>query len=155
MRQHTPMLSAHRIMPLEPDYPSRWWGSDTVVTVTGIRSDPQSAGKSKIIVCSVEGDVTVGQSLSIVLGERGASYDIVIPNSAIREDSNGKFILVVESKSSPLGNRYIATRADGQERRALCRYRVQCRHATSGDRHPARAARGGRLKRGRAGCGNE
>ncbi len=89
-----------------------WWGSDTVVTVTGIRSDPQSAGKSKIIVCSVEGDVTVGQSLSIVLGERGASYDIVIPNSAIREDSNGKFILVVESKSSPLGNRYIATRAD-------------------------------------------
>ena len=35
-----------------------------------------------------------------------------MPNSAIREDSNGKFVLVVESKSSPLGNRYIATRAD-------------------------------------------
>ena len=87
-------------------------GQRYLVTVTGIRSDPQSAGKSKIIVCSVEGDVTVGQSLSIVLGERGASYDIVVPNSAIREDSNGKFILIVESKSSPLGNRYIATRAD-------------------------------------------
>ena len=33
-----------------------------------------------------------------------------VPNSAIREDNDGKFILTVESKSSPLGNRYIATR---------------------------------------------
>jgi hypothetical protein len=36
----------------------------------------------------------------------------VVPNSAIREDNNGKFILTVESKSSPLGNRYVATRVD-------------------------------------------
>ena len=37
---------------------------------------------------------------------------MIVPNSAIREDNNGKFVLIVESKSSPLGNRYIATRAD-------------------------------------------
>ena len=33
-----------------------------------------------------------------------------MPNSAIKEDKNGKFILVIKEKSSPLGNRYIATR---------------------------------------------
>ncbi len=94
-----------------------WWYSDLTVTVTAIRNDPANPGKGRIVVCSVSSSsenqsVTPGQSLSIVLGERGATYDIVVPNSAIREDSNGKFVLVVESKSSPLGNRYIATRAD-------------------------------------------
>ncbi len=93
-----------------------WWYSDVTVTVAALKNDPQNAGKGRIVVCDVksgsDGGVTVGQSLSIVLGERGATYDIVVPNSAIREDSNGKFVLVVESKSSPLGNRYVATRAD-------------------------------------------
>ena len=66
------------------------------------------------MVCDVSGDgsVTVGQSLSVVLGERGATYDIIVPNSAIREDSNGKYVLVVESRPGPLSNRYIATRYD-------------------------------------------
>ena len=37
---------------------------------------------------------------------------MTVPNSAMREDNNGKFILVVQSKASPLGNRYIAQRVD-------------------------------------------
>ena len=39
---------------------------------------------------------------------------MIVPNSAIREDNNGKFILVVEQSASPLGNRYKAVRADVQ-----------------------------------------
>ena len=35
-----------------------------------------------------------------------------MPNSAIREDANGKFVLKVVSKDSPLGNRYYAERLD-------------------------------------------
>ena len=42
------------------------------------------------------------------------TYDLTVPNSAVREDNNGKFILIVSSKESPLGNRYIATRVDVQ-----------------------------------------
>ena len=37
---------------------------------------------------------------------------MIVPKSAIKSDSNGKFVLTVTSKSSPLGNRYIATRVD-------------------------------------------
>jgi hypothetical protein len=37
---------------------------------------------------------------------------MIVPNSAIKTDTNGKFVLIVKSKSSPLGNRYTATRAD-------------------------------------------
>ena len=35
-----------------------------------------------------------------------------MPNSAIRSDANGKFVLKIEAKSSPLGNRYIARRVN-------------------------------------------
>ncbi|NLB17039.1 MAG: RND transporter, partial [Clostridiales bacterium] len=63
---------------------------------------------------NVEGDVTIGQSITFTLGDRSAEYDTVVPNSAIREDSNGKFVLVVESKSTPLGTRYKAARIDVQ-----------------------------------------
>ena len=30
----------------------------------------------------------------------------------MRKDTNGDFVLIVKSKSSPLGNRYIASRVD-------------------------------------------
>ena len=48
------------------------------------------------------------------MGGEGQRYDLLVPNSAIREDNNGKFVLAVVSKSSPLGNRYIAKRVDVQ-----------------------------------------
>ena len=55
---------------------------------------------------------TTNDVLAEVLAEYEKRGDLIVPNSAIREDSNGKFILIVESKSSPLGNRYVATRVD-------------------------------------------
>jgi len=50
--------------------------------------------------------------LNIVLAQRTENYSVIVPNSALRSDTNGDFVLVVMSRSSPLGNRYIATRAD-------------------------------------------
>ena len=48
------------------------------------------------------------------MGGKGQQYDLLVPNSSIREDNNGKFVLTVVAKSSPLGNRYIAQRVDVQ-----------------------------------------
>lgn len=88
-----------------------WW-SDTSGTIVAIRNDPRNPGSQKIATIELTGDVVAGQNLSLTIGERGQNYDAVVPNSAIREDNNGKFVLVVEAKSSPLGNRYIARRYD-------------------------------------------
>ena len=44
------------------------------------------------------------------MGQKSANYVIIIPSSAVRNDSNGSFVLKVEAKNSPLGNRYIARR---------------------------------------------
>lgn len=90
------------------------WYADAEAKVTAIKNDPSNPGKNKLIELTVTGDVAVGQQLSFSIGERGSEYEIVVPNSAVREDNNGKFILTVESKSSPLGTRYTATRVDVQ-----------------------------------------
>ncbi len=60
----------------------------------------------------MEGDVVDGQSLEITIGERSNSYNLVVPNSAVREDSKGTFILIARAKNTPLGNRYTAERVD-------------------------------------------
>lgn len=87
-----------------------WWYSDIEASVTQIRSDPSSQGKNRIVVIEVKGDVYEGQSLTFSIGDKSQSYDSVLPNSAIREDSEGKFVLVVESKNTPLSVRYTARR---------------------------------------------
>ncbi len=89
-----------------------WYYNDITATLSAIRPDPESNGRKKLLVFDVAGDVQAGQSVSVSIGQRTASYDLVVPNSAVREDNNGKFILIVEAKNSPLGNRYMATRVD-------------------------------------------
>ena len=65
------------------------------------------------MVFEVSGEnVIAGQTINVSVGQKSSNFDMIVPNSAIREDNNGKFILIVESKSSPLGNRYIASRVD-------------------------------------------
>ena len=35
-----------------------------------------------------------------------------MPNAALHEDNNGHFVLIVDTKSTPFGSRYIAKRVD-------------------------------------------
>lgn len=89
-----------------------WYYDEMDVTLASIKPDPSNPGKQKLLTFDVTGGVTAGQTLNVSVGQKSANYDLIVPNSAIREDNNGKFVLTVESKSSPLGNRYIATRVD-------------------------------------------
>lgn len=89
-----------------------WYYDEVKATLVSIKPDKEDPAQKKLLTFNVEGDVQAGQSLSLAVGQKSANYELVVPNSAIREDNNGKFILIVESKSSPLGNRYIATRID-------------------------------------------
>lgn len=89
-----------------------WYYEGVKATLSSIKPDANEPAKKKLLTFDVEGDVQAGQSLNLSIGQKSMDYELVVPNSAIREDKNGKFVLVVESKSSPLGNRYIATRVD-------------------------------------------
>ena len=90
-----------------------WYYDDVQIMLSAIKPDPNNPGQNKLLVFDVTGSsIQAGQALNISVGQRSAEYEFVVPNSAVREDNNGKFILIVESKSSPLGNRYIAARVD-------------------------------------------
>ena len=91
------------------------WNSDITMTLESITTDRENAASGRILTFSVKGDdVTVGQQLSFSVGDRNASYDVVIPSSALHTDSDGSFVYSVEVKSSPLGNRYTVKRTDVQ-----------------------------------------
>ncbi|MCM1063497.1 MAG: biotin/lipoyl-binding protein [Eubacterium sp.] len=94
------------------DLVNAWRFDDVEVTLASIKPDPDDPGQKKLLTFDVTGAVTAGQTLNISVGQKSANYDYIVPNNSIREDNNGKFILVVTSKSSPLGTRYYATRVD-------------------------------------------
>ena len=89
-----------------------YWGSEITATLTNIKTDPKNPQTSKQLTFELSGDVNAGSELTISVGQKSQNYDIIIPNSAIRTDSNGSYVLTVEAKNSPLGNRYIAQRVD-------------------------------------------
>lgn len=94
------------------DLVNSWRYEDVEVTLASIKPDKQEPGQKKLLTFDVTGSVTAGQTLNVSVGQKSANYDYIVPNSAIREDNNGKFILIVESKSSPLSTRYYASRVD-------------------------------------------
>ncbi len=96
------------------DVTNYYWGNDIQAKLEAITADPAKPGQGKLLVFRITGDIDAGSSISLSVGQRSANYDTIIPKSALRSDTNGDFVLVITAKSTPLGNRYIATRADVQ-----------------------------------------
>lgn len=103
---------AKRIKPGDPaNILNNWYGNDISAEVLTVRKDPNDKNTS-VVTCELTGEVSVGDNYTLSIGEQSANYDYVVPTSSIREDSNGNFILIIESKSTPLGNRYYARRVN-------------------------------------------
>lgn len=86
------------------------WSGDLEAVLTDIRNDTTAGSKNRILVFTVTGDVDSGTYLDLSIPCGNGNYDCIVPKSAVHEDSDGKFVLTVVSKSSPLGNRYYAER---------------------------------------------
>ena len=80
-------------------------------TLKSIVADSNSpTTKKKLTFSIISAEVQAGQNLGLSIGQRSERYDLTVPSSAIHEDTNGKYILIIRVKSSPLGNRYLASR---------------------------------------------
>lgn len=90
------------------------WGSNKTATLVSSKADVENpTSTDRILTFDVAGrDITAGQMLSLSISCSSQSYDCVVPKSAIMEDSEGKFVLVMRSKSTPLGNRFYVARAN-------------------------------------------
>ena len=85
-----------------------WYYEEVKAVLTKIKPDTDNPGKSKILEFAIEGTVQEGENLNLSVGESSGNYDVIVPNSAIREDRNGKFVLIIKEKRTPFGTRYIA-----------------------------------------------
>lgn len=91
-----------------------YWG-DATATLESIGNDPQNPGKYRLLTFNLTGsDIQPDTNLTLAIGQKSASYDAIVPTSAIRTDNNGSFVLAIVSKSTPLSTRYTATRVDVQ-----------------------------------------
>ncbi len=94
---------------------NEWAYTEFSAKLLSISPDPSDTAGSRILKFEIQSpEVEAGDNVQLSVGANSKSYDLTVPNSAVREDNNGKFILIVSSKESPLGNRYIATRVDVQ-----------------------------------------
>ncbi len=103
---------AKKVKPGDPvEILYNYWGSDISGKVAAVRKDPDNK-ENMMIVCELAGDVSSGENYTVSVGSTTSNYEYIVPTSAVREDTNGKYILRLETKSTPLGNRYYARRVD-------------------------------------------
>ena len=87
-----------------------YWGSEITATLRSIQIDQKNPQTNKLLTFDLSGNVTSGTELTVSVGQKSANYDVIIPSSSVRTDANGTYVLKLESKNSPLGNRYLARR---------------------------------------------
>lgn len=88
------------------------WDEDVKAKLVKI-SRKKTEEETRELLFSVTGkDVEEGKMLELLVGNACEYYDTIVTNSAIHEDNGGTFVLAIEAKSSPLGNRYYAKRID-------------------------------------------
>ena len=90
-----------------------YWGGNVEAVLEKITRDTSNQANS-LLVFKVTGDVDPDTNLTLSIGQKSANYDALVPNSAVRTDNNGTFVLALTSKSTPLSTRYTATRVPVQ-----------------------------------------
>lgn len=88
------------------------WSGDVQAVLTDIRADTTGNSQNRVLVFSLTGDLDSGTYADLSIDCGSGNYQVIVPKSAVHEDSNGQFVLTVKSKSSPLGNRYYAQRVN-------------------------------------------
>lgn len=120
-----------------------YWGGNVEAVLENIARDPNTSGNN-LLVFKLTGDVDPNTNLTLSIGQKSASYDALVPNSAVRTDNNGTFVLALTSKSTPLSTRYTATRVPVQvlaQDDTMSPSRASARESSSLPHPPSRSKR--------------
>ena len=82
------------------------------IVITNIKPDPNNPRDKRIVKCAVysNGEMWPGETITVTADKGNATYDHVVPASAVSEDNSGNFVFVVDQSSGPLGDRYVVRR---------------------------------------------
>ena len=90
-------------------------GSEDAATLVGIKPDSTDPRNKKIATFKLNDPDNIywfssGSSITLSLNNRSKEYQCIIPLSAVHEESGETFVYAIKTKSSPLGDRYIAVK---------------------------------------------
>ncbi|NLT10076.1 MAG: HlyD family efflux transporter periplasmic adaptor subunit [Ruminococcus sp.] len=91
------------------------WDGSIEAVLSDIKNSSSRDSSDKVLIFDVTGDVTSGTSIELSIPCGSANYDTIVPKSALRSGTDGKYVLVVREKNSPLGNRYYAEKVKVDE----------------------------------------
>lgn len=90
-----------------------WGGNEDDAVIVAIKPDSTNPRTQRIVTFKLNDDGSTGryysgQSLTLTLNNRSKNYDCIVPLSAVHEESGETFVYTVKTKTSPLGDRYVA-----------------------------------------------
>lgn len=78
--------------------------------ITQLEERTQTSEDMRMLTFELNGEVTSGEMITLAIEQNQGSYDFVVPLSALQSDKDGNFLLSIQTKTSPLGNRYYTER---------------------------------------------
>lgn len=91
------------------------WSGSTEAVLKEIKNSSTPGSSDKTLIFEVSGEVDSGTYVELSVPIGSSNYDTIVPKSAVKEGNDGKYVLTVKSKSSPLGNRYYAEKIKIEE----------------------------------------
>ena len=91
------------------------WSGSTEAVIKEIKNSSTPGSSDKTLIFEVSGEVDSGTYVELSVPIGSSNYDTIVPKSAVKEGNDGKYVLTVKSKSSPLGNRYYAEKIKIEE----------------------------------------
>ncbi|MCR5624795.1 MAG: HlyD family efflux transporter periplasmic adaptor subunit [Lachnospiraceae bacterium] len=82
------------------------WEDNMKAKVKAVTPDSEDSSKCNVEFSIKGPNVAVGDSYNLSVGGKSTQYDMVVSNNTIKEDNSGKFVYIVNVKSTPIGNRY-------------------------------------------------
>jgi len=82
--------------------------------VSAVRVNMEEQNNRKLIDIKIDGDIQIGQTLTVTIPLSSRSYDAVVPKSAVYSDESGDFVFTVGTKQTPMGTRYYAEKVSVQ-----------------------------------------
>jgi len=86
------------------------WNGDTTAVLSDIKADTTPGSQKAILVFNITGSLSAGSGIELSIPLGSGNYDTIVPKSAVFQDQDGYFVYKLRSKSTPLGNRYYASR---------------------------------------------
>lgn len=92
-----------------------WGGSNEDAVVVSIKPDKVDPRNKKTVIFKLNDPnnyywFSTGTSITLSLNNRSKDYQCIVPLSSIHEESGETFVYSIKTKSSPLGERYIAVK---------------------------------------------